>query len=92
MPGLLQRLLQAMMQTAAACLTAISNQAHLPSEFRLKLKVESLGLLIIWKEIKALFTRQVAPYGLSPGNNLGIWALDEFHENLRHRSNISSHC
>jgi hypothetical protein len=76
MPGLLQRMLQATMQTAAACLTALSNQAHLPSEFRLKLKVEFLSLLIIWNEIKVLFTRQLTPYGLSPGNNLRIWALD----------------
>jgi hypothetical protein len=75
MPSWLQRMLQAKMQTAAASLTVISNQALLPREFRLKLKVKSLSLLIIWKEIKALFTRQVAPYGLSLGQqsqNLGL--------------------
>jgi hypothetical protein len=76
MPSLLQRMLQAKMQTAAASLTVISNQAHLPSEFRLKLKVKSLSLLIIWKEIKAFSQGRSLLMGSHLGNNLRTWALD----------------
>ncbi len=71
MPSLLQRMLQAKMQTAAASLTVVSNQAHLPREFWLKLEVKFLSLFIIGEKIKALFTRQIAPY-VHLGNNLNL--------------------